>query len=330
MKALVTGATGFIGSAVARALIAKGHEVRVTAREGSDLSNIQELPVEQVTADLADANSLRRAVEGCDALFHVAADYRLWTLDPAAMYRVNVDGTMDLIRAAADAGVEHVVYTSSVATLGLNLDRSPADEETPSSLTDMVGHYKRSKFMAEEAVRKEVQARDLPVVIVNPSAPIGPRDIKPTPTGQIILDAALGRMPAYMDTGLNVVHVDDVAEGHLLALARGKPGRRYILGGTDMTLKEILAVVAAMLGTRPPKVRLSPAVVYPIAIVNEVWARLTRKPPRVPLDGVRMAKKHMFFSSDRAVREIGYHARPADEAIHDALEWFRSVNFVSS
>ena len=329
MKALVTGATGFIGSAVARALIAKGHAVRVTVRRGSDLSNVQGLCAEQVNADLADPDSLRRAVEGCDAVFHLAADYRLWTLDPDAMYRVNVDGTLHLIRAAVDAGVERIVYTSSVATLGLNLDRSPADEETPSSLTDMVGHYKRSKFMAEEAVGKEVEARALPVVIVNPSAPVGPRDIKPTPTGQIILDAALGRMPAYMDTGLNVAHVDDVAAGHLLALERGESGRRYILGGTDMTLREILEVVARLLGTRAPKVRLAPAVVYPIAVVNEAWARLTRKPPRVPLDGVRMAKKHMYFRSDRAIREIGYHARPAEDAIRDALDWFRSAGYLS-
>lgn len=329
MKALVTGATGFIGSAVARALIDKGHEVRVTVRAGSDLSNVEALCAEQVNADLADPQALRRAVEGCDAVFHVAADYRLWTLDPDAMYRVNVDGTMHLIRAAADAGVERIVYTSSVATLGLNSDRSPADEETTSSLPDMVGHYKRSKFMAEEAVRKEVEARGSPVVIVNPSAPVGPRDIKPTPTGRIILDAALGRMPAYMDTGLNVAHVDDVAEGHLLALEHGEHGRRYILGGSDMTLREILAVVAGLMGTRAPKVRLPPAVVYPIAAVNEAWARLTRKPPRVPLDGVRMAKKHMFFRSDRAMREIGYHARPADDAIRDAVEWFRSAGYLS-
>ncbi len=327
MKALVTGATGFIGSAVARALLAQGHEVRVTVREGSDLTNVEQLDAERVQADLADPQSLRRSVKGCDAVFHVAADYRLWTADPDAMYRINVDGSMHLIRAAADAGVQRIVYTSSVATLGLNVDRSPADEQTPSTLTDMVGHYKRSKFLAEEAVRKEVAEHGAPVIVVSPSAPVGPRDIKPTPTGQIILDAALGRMPAYMDTGLNVVHVDDVAEGHLLAFACGEPGRRYILGGTDMTLKEILTMVAAMLGTRPPRVRLSPAVVYPIAVVNEAWARLTGNPPRVPLDAVRMAKKHMFFRSDRAVDEIGYHARPAEEAIRDALEWFRSVGY---
>ncbi|MEJ2131769.1 MAG: NAD-dependent epimerase/dehydratase family protein [Gammaproteobacteria bacterium] len=330
MKALVTGATGFIGSAVARTLIEKGHEVRVTVREGSDLTNVEALSAERVTADLADRDSLRAAVRGCDAVFHVAADYRLWTLDPDAMYRVNVDGSVHLLRAAADAGVERIVYTSSVATLGLNADRSPADEDTPSSLSDMVGHYKRSKFMAEAAVRNEAEERALPVVIVNPSAPVGPRDIKPTPTGQIILDAALGRMPAYMDTGLNVVHVDDVALGHVLALERGEVGRRYILGGTDMTLKDILAVVARLLGTRPPKVRLAPAVVYPIAVLNEAWSRLSRKPPRVPIDGVRMAKKHMFFRSDRAIHEIGYHARPAEEAIRDALEWFRSAGYVSS
>lgn len=329
MKALVTGATGFIGSAVARALIEQGHDVRVSVRASSDVTNIEQLPVERVNADLADRESLRRAVQGCEAVFHVAADYRLWTPDPQAMYRINVEGSVELVRAAADAGAQRIVYTSSVATLGLHPDHSPADEDTPSTLADMVGHYKRSKFLAEEAVRAEAQTRGAPVVIVSPSAPVGPRDIKPTPTGQIVLDAALGRMPAYMDTGLNVVHVDDVAQGHVLAFARGEPGRRYILGGTDMTLKEILTMVASMLGTRPPKVRLPPAVVYPIAVVNEALARITRTPPRVPLEGVRMAKKHMFFRSDRAVREIGYHARPAEEAIRDALAWFRSAGMLS-
>ncbi|MBT8420183.1 MAG: NAD-dependent epimerase/dehydratase family protein, partial [Gammaproteobacteria bacterium] len=262
-------------------------------------------------------------VGGCDALFHVAADYRLWVRDSDVLYRANVEGTKNLLRAAADAGVSRIVYTSSVAALGLHRDGTPSDEDTPSSLDHMIGHYKRSKYLAEQAVHRMVEELKLPVVIVNPSTPIGPRDIKPTPTGRMVLDAALGRMPAYVDTGLNVVHVNDVAAGHLLAFERGKIGERYILGGENMTLREILAVIAESTGANPPSIRLPHNLVLPIAYISQMWARLTGGPePRATVDGVRMSKKRMYFSSDKARRKLGYSPRPAREAIEDAVEWF--------
>ena len=247
--------------------------------------------------------------------------------DPDKLYRTNVDGTRDLLEAARAAGVPRVVFTSSVATLGLNADGSPADEETPVSENDMIGHYKRSKYLAEEQARE--QARDgLEVIIVNPSAPVGPRDIKPTPTGKIIVDAATGRMPAYVDTGLNVVHVDDVAAGHLLAFERGENGRRYILGGTDMTLEQILGNVCKLVGRSPPRVRLPHGLVLPLARGAEVLARLGGREPMMTVDGVRLARKRMFFTSARAEAELGYHARPADEALADAVDWFREHGYL--
>ena len=252
MTTLVTGATGFLGSAVARALLDAGHAVRVLTRPGADTRNIDGLDVERATGDLTDRPSLEKAARGCDTLFHVAADYRLWIPDPPTVYRTNVDGSRDLLRAAASAGAIRIVYTSSVATLGLNADHSPADEETPVTEAAMIGHYKRSKFLAEEAVRTLIRDEGVPAVIVNPSAPIGPRDIKPTPTGRIIVDFATGRMPAYVDTGLNVVHVDDCAAGHLQALELGAVGERYILGGEDMTLREILECLARLTGAPGP------------------------------------------------------------------------------
>ena len=257
MTTLVTGATGFLGSAVARALLDAGHAVRVLMREGADTRNIDGLEVERAVGDLTERRSLERAAQGCDTLFHVAADYRLWIPDPPAIYRTNVEGSRDLLRAAAEAGATRIVYTSSVATLGLNADRTPADEETPVTEAAMIGHYKRSKYLAEEAVRALVRDEGVPAVIVNPSAPIGPRDIKPTPTGRIIVDFATGRMPAYVDTGLNVVHVDDCAAGHLQALAHGAVGERYILGGENMSLREILECLAPLAGRPAPRVRLS-------------------------------------------------------------------------
>jgi dihydroflavonol-4-reductase len=321
---LVTGATGFVGAAVTRKLVAAGNSVRVLVRPSSATGNIADLSVQQVRGDLTDATSLRRAVEGCEALYHVAADYRLWVPRPPAMYQVNVEGTAALMEAALEAGVERIVYTSSVAALGSSTGGVPADEETPVELREMVGHYKRSKFLAEERVRELHRERGLPVVTVNPSTPFGPGDVKPTPTGRIVLDAMRGRIPAYVDMGLNIVHVDDVAEGHLLALEKGRPGERYILGGEDMTLREILTEVANLTGRRPPKLRLPRALVMPVAALAEAWARLPwGGEPLVTTDSVRMSRKHMWYSSAKAIRELGYSPRPAREAIHAAVEWFK-------
>jgi dihydroflavonol-4-reductase len=318
MKALVTGATGFVGAAVARALLREGWEVRALARRGSDRRNLQSIPVEVIEGDLSDAASLLPAVAGCEALFHVAADYRLGAFDYEQLYKTNVEGTRKILTAARDAGVRRVVYTSSVATIGIPKDGTPGTEDSPSTVADMIGHYKRSKFLAEEVAREWDN-----VVIVNPSTPIGPGDVKPTPTGQMVFDAAAGRMPAYVDTGLNIVHVDDCAAGHLLAYHRGKVGERYILGGQDMTLREILIDIAQLVGRKPPSVRLPSGVVMPIAYVSEAFARLTGKPTRVTVEGVRMARKKMFFSSAKAVRELGYHWRPPTQAFADAITWFR-------
>jgi dihydroflavonol-4-reductase len=322
MRALVTGATGFVGAAVARALVREGWQVRALARPGSDRRNIQALPVEVSEGNLADRPSLERAVAGCEALFHVAADYRLGAPDPRQLYQTNVEGTRNILEASRQAGVRRVVYTSSVATVGIPADGSPGSEDTPVGVADMIGHYKRSKFLAEQLVRESALS-GMPVVIVNPSTPIGPGDVKPTPTGQLVLDAAAGRMPAYVDTGLNIVHVDDVAAGHLLAFHRGRPGERYILGGQDMTLREILFAIAQLTGRKPPRIRLATGVVLPIAYVAEAIARVTGRPGRITLEGVRMARKRMFFSSDKASRELGYQWRPPTEALRDAIAWLR-------
>ena len=323
MRILVTGATGFVGSAVARRLLARGHRVRALVRASSDLGNLEGLDVERVRGDLTDPPSLQAALAGCDALFHVAADYRLWTPDPQVLYTANVEGTRHLMEAALAQGVERIVYTSSVATLGLHADGTPADEDTPVSIHDMIGHYKRSKYLAERVVRELVATRGLPAVIVNPSTPVGPRDIKPTPTGRMVRDAALGRMPAYVDTGLNIVHVDDVAEGHCLALERGRTGERYILGGENLSLREILTIISSLTGRRPPRIRLPHELVLPLGYVAQTWARLRGGPePRLTADGVRMARKKMYFSSGKARRELGYASRPAREALADAVAWF--------
>jgi len=326
MVTLVTGATGFVGSAVARRLLAAGHRVRVLARAGGDRRNLSGLDVDVVEGDLLDPASLAKAVAGVEALFHVAADYRLWVPDPAAMMRANVDGTGHLLRAARAAGVRRVVYTSSVATLGINPAGIPSDEATPVAFTDMVGIYKQSKFRAEELVRG-LAAEGMDVVIVNPSTPIGPRDIKPTPTGRIIVEAACGRIPAFVDTGLNIAHVDDVAEGHLRAFEVGVAGERYILGGEDLSLGQILAVVAGLAGRKPPTIQLPHGLVLPIAYVAEAWARLTGAEPFATVDGVRMARKKMYFSSAKARERLGYAPRPAEQAIADAFAWFRSNNY---
>lgn len=320
---LVTGASGFVGSAVVRDLLEHGYQVRALVRQSSDRRNLSGLPVEIVEGDLAEPASFISALAGCDALFHVAASYRLWTLEPDELYRTNVEGTSRLMDAAQKAGINRVVYTSSVATLGLHADGTPADEDTPVSIEDMIGHYKRSKYLAEEVVRGMIATQGLPAVIVNPSTPVGPRDIRPTPTGRMILDAALGRMPAYVDTGLNIVHVDDVAAGHRLALEQGRIGERYILGGENLALRDILVGISHLAGRSPPRVRLPNAAVLPIAYLAEGWARLRRKgEPLVSVDGVRLARKWMFFTSAKAEQQINYTHRPADEALKDAVAWF--------
>jgi len=323
LKALVTGATGFVGAAVARALLAAGWQVRVLARAGSERANIAALPVDVAAGDLTDPESLVRALQDCRALFHVAADYRLGARDWGALYRTNVDGTRNILGAARAAGVERIVYTSSVATIGIPTDGSPGNEATPVALAQMIGHYKRSKYLGEQVALEAARAGS-PIVIVNPSTPIGPADIKPTPTGRIVLDAAAGRMPAYVDTGLNVVHVDDVATGHLLAFDRGRIGERYILGGEDLTLQQILVAIAALVRRPPPRIRLPYAAVLPMAYVAEAYAALSGRSGRLTLEGLRMSRKRMYFASDKARHELGYRWRPPVAAFEDAIAWFDS------
>ncbi len=322
MTALVTGATGFVGSAVVRALLARGQRVRALVRPMSDRRNLLGLKVEIAVGDLTDRSSLYSALRGCRALFHVAADYRLWVPNPVDLYRVNVTGTRNILEVAAELGVDKMVYTSSVATLGAAAGNVPADETTPVAIGDMIGHYKRSKFLAEEAVRNMAQA-GLPVVIVNPSTPVGPRDLRPTPTGRMVRDAVLGRIPAYLDTGLNIVHVDDVATGHLLAFEHGAMGERYILGGENLALRDILTRIAHLAGRRPPRICLARGFVLPIAYFVEAGARLLHAgEPLVTVDGVRLARKPMYFSSAKAMRMLGFEARPAAQALGDAVDWF--------
>jgi dihydroflavonol-4-reductase len=330
MTVLVTGATGFVGSAVARHLLEEGERVRVLARPASDRRNLDGLDVEVAVGDLTEPATLASAVAGCSALFHVAADYRLWTRNPDDMIRTNVEGSTQIVRAAMQAGVERIVYTSSVAALGINRDATPANEDTPSTVDDMIGVYKRSKFLAEEAVRRLVTEEGAPVVIVNPSAPAGPRDIKPTPTGRMIVEAAAGRMPAFVDTGLNVVHVDDVAAGHVRAWRAGAIGERYVLGGENLALGDILAIIADICGRKAPKVRIPHGAIMPIAHMAEAWTRLTGgDEPFVTVDGVRMARKKMYFSSAKAEQALGYRARPAAEAFVDAVGWFRDRGYLT-
>jgi len=295
--------------------------VRVLVREHSTRRNLAGLAVQPVLGDLADVAALERALAGCEALFHVAADYRLWTPDPQALYRSNVEGTRNIVEAARRAGIKRIVYTSSVATIGLRSDGRPSDESDAASLEDMIGHYKRSKFLAESWVREAARG-GMPIVIVNPSTPIGPGDVKPTPTGRLVLDAATGRMPAYVDTGLNIVHVDDVAAGLLLAYEHGRIGERYILGGTDLSLQRILSMIASASGRRAPRLRLPLAMLLPLAYAAEALARLSGRDTRITVDGVRMARHRMYFSSAKAVRELGYRWRPAQQAIDDAVRWF--------
>lgn len=328
MTVLVTGASGFVGAAVARRLLAEGAAVRVLLRPTSDPRNLEGLAVERVLGDLTDRASLERAVAGCESLFHVAADYRLWIPDPEAMLAANVEGTANLMAAAGEAGVGRIVYTSSVAVLGLNPDGSPADEATASELSDMIGAYKKSKFLAEQRVREMVERDGLPCVVVNPSTPIGPGDVRPTPTGRLVVEAARGRMPAIVDTGLNVVHVDDVAEGHLLAHERGALGQRYLLGGDNMSLFDIVSLAARETGKAPPRARLPHALILPFAYCAEAWARRSGREPFATVDGLRMARKKMWFSSAKAEAALGYRHRPGEEAIRDAVDWFRRHGYL--
>ena len=320
-RVAITGATGFVGSAVARAFLAAGYAVRALRRAHSTLDNLAGLEIETATADLCEPQSFSAALAGCAGLIHVAADYRLFVPDPRLLYRVNVDGTRALMQVALAAGVKRIVYTSSVAVLG-HRDGARADEDMPATLADMIGHYKRSKFLAESEVWQLIGHAALPAVIVNPSAPVGARDNKPTPTGKMVLDTARGRMPAYLDTGLNIVHVDDVAAGHVLAYERGQIGRRYILGGENLSLKDIFTTLARLAGVRPPRLRLAPGPLMPIAWLAETWARLTGTVPRLTRDELNMARHAMYYSSARAEHELGYTHRPAEAAFRDALAWY--------
>ena len=329
MTTLVTGASGFVGSAVLRELVRAGHEVKALLRPTSDRRNLEGQEVDIAIGDLSNHNSLVKALIGCDALFHVAADYRLWATNPEEIYESNVRGTRNIMEAAGAAGVKRIVYTSSVATLGLNADGSPSDEETPVSLEDMIGDYKRSKFLAEEEVNRLVSEHALPAVIVNPAAPIGPRDIKPTPTGRMIVQAAAGKIPAFVDTGLNFAHVDDVAKGHLLAFEKGRVGGRYILGAENLTLRQVLDEIARITQRRPPSINLPHNLILPIAYIAEAFARLRGGPePMITVDGLKLSKKRMFFSIEKARRELDYAPRPAVEAISDAVDWFRRHGYV--
>jgi dihydroflavonol-4-reductase len=319
---LVTGASGFVGSHVARRLAQEGAALRLLLRPASNLTPIADLPAERVTGDLTDRGSLRRALAGCRQVFHVAADYRLWVPDPAAMYAANVDGTAALLDEAANAGVARIVYTSTVGCMGWPKDGGPATEDVPATLADMTGHYKRSKFLAEQAALERAR-RGVPVVIVNPTAPVGEGDWKPTPTGRTIVDFLRGRMPAYLDTGLNVVDVRAVADGHLRAAERGRIGERYLLGDRNMSLREILETLARITGRRAPRLRIPWAVAYAAAVAESAIARVTGREPRVPLEGVQLARHKMFARCDKAVRELGFQPGNAEQALARAVEWYQ-------
>jgi dihydroflavonol-4-reductase len=324
---LVTGVSGFVGSAVARALAATGRHVRGTVRSSSPTANLGDFPGELVEADLCDEQAVSRIMQGARELFHVAADYRLWARDPEEIVRNNLAMTGNVMKAAREAGVSRIVYTSSVATL-LPDPAGPSDETRAAQPDQATGVYKRSKVVAERLVEDMVVRDGLPAVIVNPSTPIGPRDVKPTPTGRILVEAANGKMPAFVDSGLNLVHVDDVATGHILAAEKGRIGQRYILGGQDATLAQMLADIAALLGRKPPTVELPRAPIYPLAWLAERWAAVTGREPFLTLDSLRMAKHRMFYSSAKAERELGYCPRPYGEALRDALDWFRTQGMI--
>jgi dihydroflavonol-4-reductase len=327
MKAFVTGATGFVGSHVARCLAGQGAELRLLVRPTSLTANLEGVAGERVTGDLRDPESLRPAMAGCEAVFHVAADYRLWARDPLEMYRSNVEGTWNIIQLAQQTGVRRVIYTSSVATMGFSSNGHLADEDSPVGLGDMIGHYKRSKFQAEQVALEAGRSR-ADVVVVNPTTPVGERDIKPTPTGRIIVDFLKRKFPAYVDTGLNLVDVAEVARGHVAALEKGRSGERYILGGENLTLKQILDKLAAISGLPSPRVKLPYAVALASGVVDTaVTGLLLRREPRVTIDAVRMGRKKMFVSSAKAERELGWRVVPVDDALRRAVEWFRSQGY---
>jgi len=327
MLAFVTGATGFVGSHVARVLAEQGADLRLLVRSTSDLRNIEDLKAERMTGDLRDPAALKKAVSGCDAVFHVAADYRLWVRDPDEMYRSNVEGTRAILEAARESGVRRVVYTSSVATMGFNSNGHPADESSPVSLANMIGHYKRSKFMAEE-VAIEAGRSGMDVVVVNPTTPVGERDIKPTPTGRIVVDFLKRKFPAYVDTGLNLVDVTECARGHVSAMEKGRSGERYILGGENLTLKQILDKLAVITGLPSPRIRVPYVVALATGVVDQVVTGYIRnREPRATIDAVRMGRKKMFVSSSKAERDLGWKNVPVDGALRRAVEWFQANGY---
>mgnify|MGYP000851007677 FL=1 len=328
MHCFVTGATGFIGASIVRELLKDGHTVTALVRPGSSIANLEDIPVSIVRGDLHDQHQLARAMADCERVFHVAADYRLWCPDPRAMYHANVDGTRTLLEAALDAGVDRVVYTSSVGTLGNPGDGRPGTETTPVSFSDMVGHYKKSKFLAEQEAEKFID-KGLGLIIVNPSTPVGPLDIKPTPTGKVIVDFLNRKMPAYLDTGLNLIAVEDCARGHILAADKGTIGEKYILGNRNLTLQEIFSILADLTGLSAPKVRLPYTPILLAAYLNEGLSRLTCKEPLIPLAGVQMARKFMFFDATKAVQELGLPQTPVEQALKRAISWFRANGYAS-
>jgi dihydroflavonol-4-reductase len=327
MKALVTGATGFIGSNVARALLEHGFKVRALVRPQSDRRNLEGLEVELAIGDVRDRDSIRKAMEGCELVFHVAALYSFWVRPRRLIYEINVEGTRNVLQAALEEGVERVVYTSSVAALGLPEGRRPADEETPVDPQKIIGDYKKSKYLAEQVALQF--AEKLPVVIVNPSFPVGPGDIKPTPTGRVILDFLNQKMPAYMETGMNVVDVEDVALGHLLAAERGKIGERYILGGENLTMRQLLTLLAEITGLPAPKIRLPYYPILALSYINAaICALLPGCTPRMTPETIRMSRHYMFFDPSKAIKELGFPQTPAREALRKAVEWFREEGYV--
>ena len=327
MKSLVTGGTGFVGSHLVRTLLERDEQVRCLVRPTSRLDNLEDLSVEFVTGDLRDLDSLRLAAKGCSVVYHCAADYRLWCKDPNEMYQSNVEGSNNVMQAAFDEGVDRVVYTSTVGCLGLNANGEPANEETPVTIEDMIGHYKRSKFLAEDRVR-EWATRGLPVVIVNPSTPVGELDIKPTPTGKIIVDFLRGKMFGYVDTGMNLIDVRDCAEGHVLAAEKGSVGERYILGGRDLTLKELFDALATVTDIAAPKMKVPHWVAETYARLENLWSiNVARREPDVPLESVKLARHKMWFDASKAVRELGLPRNPIERALERAVKWFREHGY---
>ncbi|HEY5627269.1 MAG TPA: hopanoid-associated sugar epimerase [Nitrospira sp.] len=326
MKALVTGATGFVGGAVARALVRTGIDVRVLARPDSDLQNLEGLSVERMAGDLRDPASLRNALTGCQQLYHVAAHYALWAKDPSIFYEINVAGTRNLLEAAGEVGIERAVYCSTIGAIGLPPGGGLGTETTPVSLDQMAGHYKRSKYLAEQEVLK-LAKEGLQVVIVNPSAPVGAGDVKPTPTGQVIVDFMKGRMPAYIETGMNIVDVDDVATGHLLAMEKGRQGERYILGCKNLMLREVFEILSRLTGVKAPAIKLPRLAILPLAYANQWLANLTGHPPRIPLEGVKMAKYKMHYDCSKAIRELGIPQTSPEVALEKAVRWFRDHRY---